>query len=340
MNTRIAGAPASQAPLFSARFMRAYAVTMRPYLLFLSGITGVVGMALVPGVPPSAALVVGAAFFLSYGFGQALTDCFQMDTDSISAPWRPLVQARVRRSHVLSVSLAGLVLVGATLTLANPWNLPLVAAMIGGLATYTHFKRIWWAGPPWNAWIVAAVCVSGLLAGTGLARAGGHGSVPGAPDRIAAAGTLVAVFFGYMNFVLAGYFKDIEADRRTGYRTLPVRLGRSASSVVSDALAVAAMAGALVAFASAPARGELAVRVVAAGLLLAGAGCSFVAQVRLHEVRSDAAAHRAVVPVVHAYVLMLSGIAAAHRPGWSGALLAFVALYLAAITSRPAREQV
>jgi 4-hydroxybenzoate polyprenyltransferase len=340
MNTRIAGAPAPQAPLFSARFMRAYALTMRPYLLFLSGITGVAGMALVPGVPPAAALVVGAAFFLSYGFGQALTDCFQMDTDSISAPWRPLVQARVRRSHVLGVSLAGLALVGATLTLANPWNLPLVAAMIAGLATYTRFKRIWWAGPPWNAWIVAAVCVSGLLAGAGLAPPGTHTSGPGVVDRMAVAGTLVAVFFGYMNFVLAGYFKDIEADRRTGYRTMPVQFGRSASSVVSDALAAAALAGALLAFASAPAPGNLAVRVVAAGLLLAGAGCSFVAQVRLHEVRRDAGAHRAVVPVVHAYVLMLAGIAAAHRPGWSAALLAFVALYFAAIALRPAREQV
>jgi geranylgeranylglycerol-phosphate geranylgeranyltransferase len=340
MNTRMATALASRAPLFSARFLHAYAVTMRPYLLFVSGITGVAGMALVPGVPPSAALVVGAAFFLSYGFGQALTDCFQMDTDSISAPWRPLVQAQVRRSHVLSVSLAGLVLVGAALTLANPWNLPLVAAMIAGLATYTRFKRIWWAGPPWNAWIVAAVCVSGLLAGTGLARAEAQGNVPGTLDRMAVAGTLVTVFFGYMNFVLAGYFKDVDADRRTGYRTMPVQLGRSASSIVSDALAVAAMAGALVAFASAPAPGGLPVRVVAASLLLAGAVCSFVAQVRLHEVRNDAAAHRAVVPVVHAYVLLLSGIAAAHRPGWSGALLAFVALYFAAIAMRPAREQV
>lgn len=340
MSTRMMRSPASPAPLFSARFLRAYAVTMRPYLLFVSGITGVAGMALVPGVPSGPALVVAAAFFFSYGFGQALTDCFQLDTDSISAPWRPLVQARVHRTHVLSVSLAGLLLVGATLTLANPWNLPLVMAMIAGLATYTHFKRIWWAGPLWNAWIVAAVCVSGVLAGTGLAREGMHGSGRAPLDPVAVAGTLLVVFFGYMNFVLAGYFKDVEADRQTGYRTLPVHLGRSASSIISDGFAVLAMAAALVAFGSASAPEELASRVAAAGLLLAGAVCSFLAQVRLHEVRNDAAAHRAVVPVVHAYVLMLAGIAASHRPGWSGALVAFVALYFIAILMRPAREQV
>ena len=340
MITRTLHTPSSPAPLLSVRFLRAYTVTMRPYLLFVSGITGVVGMALVPNVPSVAALAVGTAFFLSYGFGQALTDCFQMDTDAISAPWRPLVQARVRRSHVLSVSLAGLVLVGATLTLANPWNLPLVAAMIAGLATYTYFKRIWWAGPLWNAWIVAAVFLSGILAGTGVARAGMQGGGPGPLDRVAVAGTCITVFFGYTNFVLSGYFKDVEADRQTGYRTMPVQLGRSTSALVSDLLAVTAMAGALVAFGSAPAPAGLPPRLVAAGLLLAGAVCSFLAQVRLHEVRSDAAAHGAVVPVVHAYVLMLAGIAAAHRPGWSGALLVFVALYFIAIFMRPAREQV
>ena len=39
---------------------------------------------------------------------------------------------------------------------------------------------------------------------------------------------MAATFFGYANFVLAGYFKDIEADRATGYRTFPVVFGRGA----------------------------------------------------------------------------------------------------------------
>ncbi|MBM3297987.1 MAG: penicillin-binding protein 2, partial [Candidatus Aminicenantes bacterium] len=46
--------------------------------------------------------------FLSYGFGQALTDCFQTDTDSLSAPYRPLVRGTISRGQVLAVSLGGL----------------------------------------------------------------------------------------------------------------------------------------------------------------------------------------------------------------------------------------
>ena len=57
-------------PLASFAFARAYATTMRPYLLFVSGITGIVGMALIPGVPALAALGIGLAFFASYGFGR------------------------------------------------------------------------------------------------------------------------------------------------------------------------------------------------------------------------------------------------------------------------------
>ena len=42
-----------------------------------------------------AAVLIGLAFFVSYGFGQALTDCFQTDTDALSAPYRPLVRGLV-----------------------------------------------------------------------------------------------------------------------------------------------------------------------------------------------------------------------------------------------------
>ena len=51
-----AASRARPVPLASVAFARAYVVTMRPYLLFVSGITGIAGMALVAGVPTGAAL--------------------------------------------------------------------------------------------------------------------------------------------------------------------------------------------------------------------------------------------------------------------------------------------
>ena len=333
------GSLTAPVPVLSVRFVRAYLVTMRPYLLFVSGATGVVGMSLADGLGFGRALALGVAFFLSYGFGQALTDCFQMDTDSISAPYRPLVQGAVRRLDVMLVSVVGLVAVGAVLVAANPWNLPLVAAAIAGLATYTPFKRKWWAGPFYNAWIVAVLAVTGILASIGA----GSGTV----TRIAgpaAIGVLIAVFFGYANFVLAGYFKDISADRATGYGTLPVQAGRRISAIVSDVFAVAALLGGVIALAGSPlwtpdflSGGAVVVPLGLTGLAVVA---SLVAQLRLHRVREDSEAHRAVEPVVHAYVLLLCGIAAAHRPEWTPALLLFVIAYWLTLRGRPVREQI
>jgi 4-hydroxybenzoate polyprenyltransferase len=328
-------------PVLSAGFLRAYVVTMRPYLLFVSGATGLVGMSLVGGLTGPLALLLGGAFFLSYGFGQALTDCFQIDTDSISAPYRPLVRGAIRRRDVLLVSLVGLVGVGTILVAANPWNLPLVGAAIIGLATYTRFKRLWWAGPFYNAWIVAVLALTGVLAALG-ARSGAGAAIP----ELATLGTLLAVFFGYANFVLAGYFKDISADRATGYRTLPVEAGRRVAASVSDVFAALAVLGAILALAASPleagagASHGIAATLLPLGLVTLGGLASLVAQVRLHAVQEDREAHVAVAPVVHAYVLLLAGIAAAYRPGWSPVLVLFLIAYWLTIRARPAREQI
>lgn len=330
---RPVSAGGAQPARFASRaFLRAYAVTMRPYLLFVSGATGVAGIALVPGVSSVRAVVLGIVFFLSYGFGQALTDCFQLDTDALSAPYRPLVRGTARRRDVLVVSLAGLCGVGVALIAASPWNAPLVVLSVAGLATYTWFKRRWWAGPLYNAWIVALLVVIGLLAGLEGTAAVAHGTARW--STVGLAGTLTTAFFGYANFVLAGYFKDISADRATGYRTLPVVGGLGISCAVSDGFAGLAVLGAVAAMSAAPG-GAVVVPFLAGGVI-----SSLVAQVRLHGVRHESEAHRAIVPVVHAYLLLLAAVAVAHRPDWAVGLTVFTALYFLAMRRRPMRAQV
>lgn len=148
-------------------------------------------------------------------------------------------------------------------------------------------------------------------------------------------GTVATVFFGYANFVLAGYFKDIEADRATGYRTLPVRAGRAIASVVSDGLALATLIGAAVAVSAADRPTS-----VAWIFLASGTGALLLAQSRLHRVRTDDDAFRAIVPIVHSYVLLLSGIALCYRPDWGPILIAFAGLYLITMRSRPESSQI
>lgn len=220
-------------PVYTLRFWQAYFVHMRPYLLFISGIAGMAGMAL------SSSFLSGnlktwlsfLVFFLSYGFGQALTDCFQIDTDKISAPYRPLSQGIVSPRAVGGVSVLGLVSGVALLIYFNPWNALFGLLSIVGLATYTKFKRdYWFAGPFYNAWIVGLLPVMGYL----TMEANGTSCLAD-PSLWILAGMS---FFAYAGFVIIGYLKDITADRETGYHTFPVIFGWEKTVWVGDLFAL------------------------------------------------------------------------------------------------------
>lgn len=320
---------AAPARLLTAPFWRDYVITMRPYLLFVSGVTGIAGLALAREPDGAGVAALSIVFFLTYGFGQALTDCFQLDTDGLSAPYRPLVRGRIRREDVLAVSLAGLAVSALTIAGFAPGTLPLCGLAVGGLATYTWFKRRWWGGPWYNAWIVALVLYIAAQAGLGMSWR--HPALWGA---------LAASLFAYANFVLVGYYKDLSADRATGYRTFPVVFGLRAAHRVSDLLAALALLGGFAAvMAAAPAAGPRS-WTAAAGFGLAATGAALVAQWRVHRVRSERHAHVAIAGVVHAYILLLTAVAAAARPAWAPLLALFYLGFVATLQRRPMTEQV
>ncbi|MEK6704769.1 MAG: UbiA family prenyltransferase, partial [Bdellovibrionota bacterium] len=211
--------------VLSIPFWRAYWITLRPYLMFVSGVSGLTGLALAGAMDQILFWCLLASFFLSYGLGQALTDVFQTDTDSISSPYRPLTQGSIRPRQVLIVSLFGLALCGVAFFMGNIRTLPLTVLGVIGLATYTPFKRKWWGGPLWNSWIVALLPVIGYLCGSnGLSAPFGS---------VTLWLTVGSTFFSYAIFVLLGYFKDISADRATGYNTFPVVFGWNRAVLMS-----------------------------------------------------------------------------------------------------------
>jgi 4-hydroxybenzoate polyprenyltransferase len=316
----------------SIGFLRAYVVTMRPYLMVLSGVTGMAGMSLTSEAGLLKIWLIFLASFLSYGFGQALTDCFQIDTDRISAPYRPLTQGAVNRVHVLGVSLAGLAFCVLVFAAVNPLNLILGVIAGLGLATYTPFKRRWWGGPWYNAWIVCVLCVMGYVGGTERFETPLPSSLPW---------VLAAVFFGYANFVLVGYYKDIGADAQTGYQTLPVVVGREISARVSESLAAVGAFALLVARLNISNGTESPfAHPVSWGLIAAALGTSLYSQILLHRVTRDAEAHRPIGLVVHSYILGLSGVAIAARPDWTGPLLVLYLAFLILMGIRPSRSQI
>jgi geranylgeranylglycerol-phosphate geranylgeranyltransferase len=320
-------------PVFSLKFVKAYITTMRPYLMFVSGITGLAGLSFSTEITLLKSLMIFQATFLSYGFGQALTDCFQVDTDSISSHYRPLTQGVVNKKHFLIISFIGLIYCISVLTFYNPLNILLGAVAGLGLLTYTYFKRKWWSGPFYNAWIVVVLFLMAYLAG-----AEKNYFELDNPILIAA---ILTVFFGYANFVLTGYFKDVEADRATNYKTLPVVHGRKISAVVSDVFGLVASASVFIllliltfnSFSSKTLTNSLI-------FAYAGIGISILTQLNLHSVRTDDEAHKAITPCVHSYILLLSSLAVLNKPDWFIPLIVFYFLYLIIMKIRPAKEQI
>jgi len=207
-------------PINSTGFIKSLIIHMRPYLLFVSGVVGLSGMAIAPIEDFNLFnfLLAFIPLFLGYGFGQALTDCFQTDTDSISAPYRPLSKKVVSPFNIGLVSSLGLAIIATTLIIMNPYNMAWTALSIVGLSTYTYFKRQFWiAGPPYNSLIVMLLPIMGYFALT----KGGLALLSNSNLWLICG----LSFFSYANFVLMGYLKDISADRKTGYNTFPVIFG-------------------------------------------------------------------------------------------------------------------
>jgi 4-hydroxybenzoate polyprenyltransferase len=293
--------------------------------MFVSGAAGLAGLAL---AHPPIARVVPAFFvlFAAYGFGQALTDVFQTDTDALSAPERPLVQGTIDKRTVLIASLGGLAVCAAVIVALAPAAALPAAFSVAMLATYTPLKRRWWGGPPWNSAVVALLPLMGRMAGgAGLADALADGAVLAA---------MASSFGTYAVFVLLGYLKDVEADRATNYNTVAVRFGRRAAIVGSAAFAAPGLAAS--AWLVQPRL------TVSAGIVLWAVGVVVLigAHVLAWRSTSDEDAWPGIQASVHGFVALHLGEAAVIEPGWTLAAWMLFAASIVVMLQRPARRQV
>ncbi len=316
--------------ILSSEFLKSYIITMRPYLMFVSAITGLAGFSFGSIELSLELFLLFSAAFLSYGFGQALTDCFQIDTDSISSPYRPLTKGVVSKRQILFLSIAGLSYCVIVFTSFNKMNLLLGIISGLGLATYTPFKRKWWGGPFYNSWIVGVLFLMSFLSSTPLCG----------PNSIKILSALSAVFFGYANFVLSGYFKDISADRLTGYNTLPVVFGRKISSIVCDVFAALTFLFSLMTIFIILIDKDFNNSFLPIIFLVIAAIVLINAQVHLHQVTKDDEAYHSISRVVHSYILFLSSITFANKPEWFLILLIFYLCYFLVLKARPAKNQI
>jgi len=313
-------------------FWRGYLTTMRPYLFPVSALAGLAGMSLADALDPWRWGLALGAFTLSYGFGQALTDCFQQDTDRLSAPCRPLVRGTISARGVLAASLAGMAGGAGILVWCNPWNLAVAALTVLGLLAYTPLKRRWYAGPIANAWVVSLLPIMGWFAASG----GTPGRMLQRPEVLV---TVLLSFTAYANFVVVGYLKDVDADRRTRYNTFPVVFGWRRTALLSDLWAVSALAAGICAVALTASGGGWAT-FVAAALILAAAAFSIAGQTVLHRTRQADQAYRPILHTVRVFLLLHAAVVIAASPRlWPAAAIFCLAFEFLAFF-RPERRQV
>lgn len=322
--------------LFSLAFWKSFWVTMRPYLLFVSAAAGMSGFAEGPKRELGIVLIVFLAFFFSYGLGHGITDSFQIDTDSLSSPYRPLVQGTIKRWQSFGVSITFLIASCAMLCILNPWILLLGLLCVLGLITYTPFKRKWWGGPFYNAWIVAVLPVIGKLAASGRSAS---------PTNVLESGILglivISTFFSYANFVLMGYFKDISADRASGYNTFVVAFGWKKASVVSDLFAmVSILATGWGIYSVLRTDTAITWRWASLAIYAASVTTLILAQIGIHAIRNENLAYRPIAHVVRGFILLRLAEMAVLKPSWIAPSIIFYAAYEFMLKKRPEKRQV
>jgi len=315
-------------PMHSLHFWKSYLVQMRPYLFFISGFAGLAGMAVFPdfALNQHYNLFAFIAFFFSYGFGQALTDCYQTDTDVLSAPYRPLSMGILSNQNVKIVSITGLVLVASVLVLHNWINIFLCLLSVIGLWTYTYFKKnFWFAGPFYNAWIVAVLVLIGYMASSEVKSLR-------TPHPVIF-NVMIVTFFAYTNFVLVGYLKDISADSKTNYNTFPVVFGWVKTVWVADIILMICTCFYFIYFThnwQAIAFGILSLMVAVSG------------QVYAHLTRDKTEKNAAfpILSTVRSFLLWHAGMICNFHPGLFLFCIVFYLLFEITVYFRPMQEQI
>jgi 4-hydroxybenzoate polyprenyltransferase len=321
-------------PILSAGFWKSFFITMRPYLLFVSGSSGLVGLAFIESPQTWRLILAFIPFFLSYGLGQALTDCFQIDTDTFSSPYRPLVRGTISPRQVISISLSGLFAGMLILGFLNPVILVFGALAVAGLLTYTPLKRTWWGGPPWNSWIVALLPIMGRLVDRTF-EVGMIFDFNSSKHRALLLAVL-AIFFAYANFVIMGYFKDISADKKAGYCTFPVAFGWLPTLIYSDAIALLAafLTGSVIFIMGDP------LNIIGVLIFIIAVGVNLFAQIKIHRTRSEEMAHGPISHVVRAFILYCASMVVTLACDWLIFLTGFYILFEFSLKIRPEKKQV
>jgi len=209
---------------------------MRLHNCLLAAASVLIGFYLAGAEVTGAALAAAAMALSVCAGGYALNDIYDVETDRLNKPWRPLPSRRISRRE-------------AVLAVACCWGLGLACSVRAGRPApafaLSYMGLIWLycyrlkSGGVAGHMLISAVSSSGFILGGVLGGRALAGAVP----------FFLACMLHFARELVKGVV-DLGGDRRTGVSTLPVRLGERGRVLVCTASIVALMALCIVPYAA------------------------------------------------------------------------------------------
>ncbi|MBX6765010.1 MAG: UbiA family prenyltransferase [Rubrobacteraceae bacterium] len=213
---------------------------MRPYTMFHAGMLGFASALFLSGGEASWWRVALCFIVPTLGWiaGLYAGDYYDRDLDAIAKPHRPVPSGRVSPREAFSFMVFYILLGYALALVLSPVSFAIaVVTTVSGIAYSKTFKKMAILGN-FDRGLLAALTV--LFSGAAV------GALSGTGWGVAA--LLGLFFFHDSSSNLVGAIRDLEGDRRAGYRTVPVVYGVAGSVWISAALALVWLVIALLLF--------------------------------------------------------------------------------------------
>ena len=202
---------------FSKAVIFAYVKSMRPYLFFLSGMAGWLGV-LFSGTTSSIGrtTAVLSVVFIGWGVNQVINDLFGLKEDKINAPHRPLITGALPMKQAIIFSIFFFALGGLITFLLNPKALTLFLLVFALNIIYEYSKGLPLLGNLMFGFLLAPCVYYGAMCVN-------HKGLEILFDRRL---TFIAIAVVLINSTAAffTYFKDFIGDKAAGKKTIVVCL--------------------------------------------------------------------------------------------------------------------
>jgi geranylgeranylglycerol-phosphate geranylgeranyltransferase len=202
---------------------------LRPFNCVMAGLAAVIGLLLAGGFDFEVAALIFLAVFLVTGAGNAVNDYYDRKIDAVNRPERPIPSKRMSATAAFNYSLA---LFAASCLLAGLVNQHCLAIAVLNSALLFLYARSLKATP-----LAGNLCVA-YLTGSAFLFGGAASGLAGLEAN------LIPFFLSFLATMSREIMKDVEdmdGDRQSGAKTLPILVGKRPSAALAATFALAAV---------------------------------------------------------------------------------------------------